>query len=425
MSVIDDETRIFQNSIRYLHNISTLPETNVPTLRSFICLKRRLMELRRSSFLPTSATKPSMHCQKCFLNYFEGPATYNVISKPTRYTFEDKVKAKQKNGLPLTRYQEKYLKRMKKFTGNILVTKCKFCNHENQTKLDKPRRKPIPKISLISSPLIKKKKKNKRDKFCGLNQSIVASVSLNNSYVIDKTPDWSKTFIPLGNSINNNTSMATKKKNKNKRDKLYGLNQSVFASSSLNNNHGNHVNQSPPDLSKTFIPLTNSNKNNTGNYMVASTRIQLKGISSKYRPNKKKKKNCKDPKTPEIKKETKSETKISAPLNNGHSNSKLNRLSNKSNKLNTTLIDLTQSPFSKKSIKPEVIDLDSDESFQELRPKIKIKKEKIPVQTSTPLQTPIHKKNSEKYLSKLNEIFKSSGKKNSASTNLMHFLQGL
>ncbi|XP_072395011.1 uncharacterized protein [Diabrotica undecimpunctata] len=440
MGDIDNETKIFQNSIRYLHNISTLPETNVPTLKSFICLKRRLMELRRSSFLPTSATKPSMHCQKCFLNFFEGPATYNVISKPTRYTFGDKVKAKQKNGLPLTRYQEKYLKRMKKFTGNILVTKCKFCNYENKTKLDKPRLKPIAKISLISSPVIKKKKKNKRDKFCGLNQSIVASVSLNSSHGnnYQGTPDLSKTFIPLTNNNKNNTrneiapSIAMKKKKKNKKDTFCGLNQSIVASGSPNNNHGNPVNQSTPGLSKTFSPLTNNNKNNIGNHMtpsIAKDFIPLKSshnrfknkqtpdFSNKFKPIK----SYRDAKTPEV-------AKTFTPSNNSHNNSKHNN-SNKSNKLNTnSVIDLTKSPFSKKSTKKntsEVINLDSDESFQELHTKRKIKKKQIQVQTSTPLQTPIQKKNSEKYRSKLSEIFKNVGKKKSSSTNLMQFLQGL
>nr|XP_023015117.1 uncharacterized protein LOC111504675 [Leptinotarsa decemlineata] len=170
---LEDEMKLSQNSIQYLHNLSTSEELKEPILQSAFSIKRRLIELRRNTFLPTSVVKGNQRCPRCLLNWSEGPASYRIKSGPKKHEFAKKINSKLKQGLVLTSYQTKYFKKMDNFEGNYLVVTCKFCQKETDIKLEKPKK--IKKSK--SSTLVKQKKKKKRDKFCGLNQDVVLSLT--------------------------------------------------------------------------------------------------------------------------------------------------------------------------------------------------------------------------------------------------------
>ncbi|KAG5896882.1 hypothetical protein JTB14_033522 [Gonioctena quinquepunctata] len=169
----ENELKIKKNSIKYLHALSTSQELDNPILKSIFSTKRRLTELRQNIFLPSNVAKPHVKCQRCLIDWSEGPASYRIKPKPKKHKFARKIASKVKHGLALTEYQQKYLKKMNTFDGNFLTIKCKFCNKNSNVQLDKPK-----KIVDTKAPtMTKQKKKKKRDKFCGLNQDIVLSLT--------------------------------------------------------------------------------------------------------------------------------------------------------------------------------------------------------------------------------------------------------
>lgn len=80
------------------------------------------MELRKSILLPSNFTRTSITCQRCLINLKEGPASFRLVSAKKQTEFAKKVLAKQKNGKPLSKYQQKYLEKMTQFRGNQLVS---------------------------------------------------------------------------------------------------------------------------------------------------------------------------------------------------------------------------------------------------------------------------------------------------------------
>lgn len=144
-SFLENDTEFCRNSIKFLHDVSILPEINVPALKSFYSYvpfsnyfnkkpfikvfsrtKRRLMELRKSILLPSNFTRTSVTCQRCLINLREGPGQYKVLTSKTS-VFSKKVVSKQKAGKPLTKYQKKYIERSGKFIGNLLVSYQVLC----------------------------------------------------------------------------------------------------------------------------------------------------------------------------------------------------------------------------------------------------------------------------------------------------------
>lgn len=86
------------------------------------------MELRKCILLPSNFTRTSITCQRCLINLKDGPASYTVIPAKQHSHFSKKILIKQQSGKPLTKFQEKYLKRMSNFSGNHMV---RFCFKNN------------------------------------------------------------------------------------------------------------------------------------------------------------------------------------------------------------------------------------------------------------------------------------------------------
>nr|CAH7714770.1 unnamed protein product [Callosobruchus chinensis] len=165
----EDEKRVFKNSIQYLHQISSFLKT--PALKCVFNTKSRLMELRQGIFVPSGPNRPSVKCQRCLLNYHDGPARYRIKKTEKLNKFTKKIKAKEQNGKPLTAYQRKFFKKFKYHEGNTLVIKCKFCEKAASFQLPKPKKeKPI----LLNTP---KKKRKRKDKSCGLNREVLRSIA--------------------------------------------------------------------------------------------------------------------------------------------------------------------------------------------------------------------------------------------------------
>lgn len=112
---------------------------------------------------------------------------------------------------------------------------CKFCKKESFIKLDKPKKISKPVINLINSS---QRKKRKRDKFCGLNQEVVLSLTPHNirnlenlsESLQDRTPklkirkkENAKIETPVVSKLNfleNKRQMKKKNKNKNRLSEL-------------------------------------------------------------------------------------------------------------------------------------------------------------------------------------------------------------
>nr|CAI5868288.1 unnamed protein product [Callosobruchus analis] len=182
LSQKEDEKRIFKNSIGYLHKISSLLKT--PALKTVFNTKSRLMELRQGIIVPSGLNRPSVQCQRCLLNFHDGPARYRIKKSQKLNKFAKKIRTKDHKGKPLTAYQRKFLKKFKYHEGNTLVVKCKFCKKEVSFQLPKPKKvKPI----LLDTP---KKKRKRRDKSCGLNKEVLRSIAPNKDssvIVLDET----------------------------------------------------------------------------------------------------------------------------------------------------------------------------------------------------------------------------------------------
>ncbi|CAH1998206.1 unnamed protein product [Acanthoscelides obtectus] len=164
-SNVPDERKIFQNSIEYLHRISSF--LKVPALKTIFNTKSRLMELRTGILLPPNMTKASVKCQRCLLNFQDGPAKYSIKKAQKLQRFARKIKSKEQKGKPLTAYQRRFFKKFKYHEGNMLIIKCKFCDKQASIQLQKPVKEKT--ISLITP----KKKKKRKDKSAGLNQEVL------------------------------------------------------------------------------------------------------------------------------------------------------------------------------------------------------------------------------------------------------------
>ncbi|XP_057660166.1 uncharacterized protein LOC130896235 [Diorhabda carinulata] len=375
--------KLFENSIKYLHNISTLSPMNVPALKSSLSLKRTLMSLRKNIHIPTYATRPNMHCQRCFLNFHDGPATYEIKSKPTQYKFAQKMLAKQKKGLPLTKYQKKYLEKYNKFSGNTLVTTCHFCKKATCTKLPIPKTKKKPKV--IAS---KNKNKKKKDKLCGLNENVV--ITNRNKKENNKTLLGKKLFSNTKNSLQETTC----------DNSLI-----IISNSSTNNSIGNDKIQKLPTKRRLEVIDLDSDDS-----------IQEVPQKKKFKIKKKQEIVIQTPKP--LKKTPKDKKKMEK------NHMKLNKLMNTSTE-NDKSSGLLQLLEVSKDNPTEVISLDSDDSVQEVSIKTKTddKKYQKQLHTSTPV-TKNNKKKKKNKNKKLSKLISNSGKKNKSS-NLFQFLQSL
>ncbi|KAJ8960889.1 hypothetical protein NQ318_020188 [Aromia moschata] len=174
----ENDNKLFQNSIKYLHSISNVKALNVPALKSFYSTKGRLMELRNAIYLPFNLTRTSVRCQRCLINLSDGPASYKIKAQEKKSKFARKVLGKFHRDKPLTKYQRKYIKHLDEFNGNHLAITCKFCKKESLIKLEKPKKT----VRSKGSKNIPQKKKRikKKDKFCGLNEEAVLSLTPQN-----------------------------------------------------------------------------------------------------------------------------------------------------------------------------------------------------------------------------------------------------
>ncbi|VEN38383.1 unnamed protein product [Callosobruchus maculatus] len=185
----EDEKRIFKNSIEYLHQISSFLKT--PALKTVFNTKSRLMELRQGIFVPSG----KVQCQRCLLNFHDGPAKYRIKKSKKMNKFAKKMKAKEQKGKPLTAYQRKFLKKFKYHEGNTLVIKCKFCEKTASFPLTKPKKvKPI----LLDTP---KKKRKRKDKSCGLNKEVLRSIAPNKDSSVIVLDDTIVETRPNNNSV--------------------------------------------------------------------------------------------------------------------------------------------------------------------------------------------------------------------------------
>ncbi|XP_018564662.1 uncharacterized protein LOC108906018 [Anoplophora glabripennis] len=188
-SLTNEDKKLFENSISYLHNISGLNcnPAATPALKCLHLTKARLMELRRHIRVP-SRTTTATNCVRCFLSIDDGPASFRIKAEEKKSRFARRILSKKQKDKPMTKFQRKYLKRLRQFNGNQLVVSCKFCKKEYFVNMDKPK-------NLIHTKRIKtsqRKKNKKKDIFCGLNEDVV--LSLTPEYVEDlDTSD----FIPL------------------------------------------------------------------------------------------------------------------------------------------------------------------------------------------------------------------------------------
>ncbi|KAJ8921024.1 hypothetical protein NQ315_015820 [Exocentrus adspersus] len=176
-SLKENDDKIFQNSVSYLHNISSMG-FNPPALKCMYLTKARLMELRKNIQLPFYTTKSTVRCQRCFLNLIDGPASYKVTPEEKKSRFARRMLTKLDEDKPLTKYQRKYVKRLNQFKGNRLMITCKFCKKECLIKMAKPKKLVTAKDLKITKQ--KKKKTKKKDKFCGLKKDVVLSVTPQN-----------------------------------------------------------------------------------------------------------------------------------------------------------------------------------------------------------------------------------------------------
>ncbi|XP_060517518.1 uncharacterized protein LOC132696608 [Cylas formicarius] len=176
----EQDSLLLQNSIKYLHDLCSLKEFNVPTLKSLYRTRSRLMELRNRVYLPSQLNKSSVRCKRCFLNVLDGGASFNIQSmKLSRFARKVIVKAARKR--VLTKYQTKYYEQLKKqypdgiVDQNRLVIVCKYCKQRSTIRMLKPK-KPL---KLTKTQTSKRRKKKKKDKFCGLNENEVLKVASN------------------------------------------------------------------------------------------------------------------------------------------------------------------------------------------------------------------------------------------------------
>ncbi|XP_066245123.1 uncharacterized protein [Euwallacea similis] len=198
--VEDQDRAITHNSIKFLDRLTNIRRLNIPTLKSLYRTKCRLMELRRQIYLPQ--VKPHERCRKCFMNFSEANTKFEVQSMKLT-DFARKVVAKVQKGLPLTAYQRIYYKKIKKKypngygqKQNKLVLRCIFCEEKTEVYMNKPQpKKTKPKVT---PNLVNKKKSKKKDKFCGLNQSVVLLSSTekeqNQINSLTVPPDATKVF---------------------------------------------------------------------------------------------------------------------------------------------------------------------------------------------------------------------------------------
>lgn len=206
---VDDQDKLLaHNSIKYLNSLTNLKELNVPTLKSLYRTKCKLMELRRHVFLPRE--KPNFRCHRCFMNFAEGATQHEI--KSTKLTeYAKKVLRKVKNNKVLTAHQRVYYKKLqKKFPNgfgrqNKLVITCGFCQKESEIGMTKPKcMTPTKKMSVTTA---KKKKKSKKDKFCGLNQALVsksvAKKKNEHKNKLDQTLNDSVVFVSEYKPVNN------------------------------------------------------------------------------------------------------------------------------------------------------------------------------------------------------------------------------
>ncbi|ENN71820.1 hypothetical protein D910_10268 [Dendroctonus ponderosae] len=170
----EQDNVIIQNSIRFLHTLTNLRKLNVPTLQSLYRTKCRLMELRRHVSMPVQ--KPYQRCEKCLMKFSEADTGFEITpSKPS--PFAKKIIEKVRKNQPLTDFQKAYYKKLlKRFPKgfqeqNKLTLTCNFCKNGTIVAMNKPKRQR--QVKAKKPPAKTKKKSKKKDRFCGLNQSVV------------------------------------------------------------------------------------------------------------------------------------------------------------------------------------------------------------------------------------------------------------
>ncbi|KAJ8983771.1 hypothetical protein NQ317_000329 [Molorchus minor] len=140
MDVLEEnDNRLFLNSITYLHRLSNMASLDIPILKSFYSTKGRLMELRKAMYLPSNITRSSVRCQRCLINFAHGTTNYKV---------EPELRKNQ--------CRVSFAKR------NLLLN---WTSQERSS------------VRKSRDRLLRKGKPRKKDKFCGLNQQVVLSIT--------------------------------------------------------------------------------------------------------------------------------------------------------------------------------------------------------------------------------------------------------
>ncbi|KAK9869382.1 hypothetical protein WA026_003139 [Henosepilachna vigintioctopunctata] len=181
---MDDNSQIFKNSIKFLYNISDAIPNNVPSLKSYCALKSRILEIRSKLYLPQQMTKATVRCSRCCTSFTDYTPSVELKPKRKISKFAKKILKKIKNGKKLTTYQKNYSEHLTNIDCNIINTECQNCKNETKIEVKIEAKCPNENNNLINQKVISKKKK-KKDKFCGLNESVVKSISKEN---VQKVP---------------------------------------------------------------------------------------------------------------------------------------------------------------------------------------------------------------------------------------------
>nr|XP_022902220.1 uncharacterized protein LOC111414979 [Onthophagus taurus] len=134
------EEKFAINTIKYLYSLDDFVKNNVEVknqLRQCLLQKARMLELQKNISLPKKGLNSKLKCPKCCMPRDQGYGSYklckNKISK-----FQKKMIKKSEAGGILTKYQEKYLKKHKNQTSQIIEINCRICGYKVVKSVDKP-----------------------------------------------------------------------------------------------------------------------------------------------------------------------------------------------------------------------------------------------------------------------------------------------
>lgn len=179
---------ILRNSLNYLNAISAMLPNNLGVLKASYKLKLKYLTMKcpthDSNIRQMIGFNRATSCSRCLIDYDDGPSTFRIErSKKLKRKFYQKLIRKHKlKGKKLTPYQEKILRRILKIYYHKLVTCCQFCKKKTGGKILKKLLSIHQRTPEIISPKLlqvkKSKKSKKKDKYCGLNASVIQNLNL-------------------------------------------------------------------------------------------------------------------------------------------------------------------------------------------------------------------------------------------------------